>query len=324
MSAQMTFPSAMSERTVLSIATESTIFILINITAILGNCFVLAAISRKPSLRKIANWYILTLALADLFVAVTCMPLTVGASLKGEWIYSDVICQIQGLVLHIWAVFSLTIVAATAVQRYYRVIRPVRFRELFTKTFIVLMVISCFVLSTAAVVALVLALEAPFKFTPHFFCTPHFPDQKAKKAAALSVFVGFIAIPCSILLFCYFKVYRAVRRHLVLVMPNLRPRQRLHSDMNLSTRVEEMKTTKIVLAIITVFCVLWIPMCIIGAFYVYKVFLPRWVHLMYDYLKLMTATTNPLIYGFMNKSFRAEYARIVRCNERGNGTAHLG
>ena len=60
------------------------------------------------------------------------MPLTVGASLKGEWIYSDVICQIQGLVLHIWAVFSLTIVAATAVQRYYRVIRPVRFREIFT------------------------------------------------------------------------------------------------------------------------------------------------------------------------------------------------
>ena len=320
----MTFLSAMSERTVLSIATESTMFILINITAILGNCFVLAAILRNPRLRKIANWYILTLAMADLFVAVTCMPLTVGASLKGEWVYSDVICQIQGLVLHIWAVFSLTIVAATAVHRYYRVIRPARFREIFTKTFTILMVISCFVLSTAAVLALVFALDAPFKFTPHFFCTPHFPNQKAKKAAALSVFVGFIAIPCSILLFCYFRVYRAVRRHLVLVMPNLRPQRHLHSDRKLSTGVEEMQTTKIVLAIITVFCVLWIPLCTIGALYVSNVPLPRWVHLMYDFLKFMTATTNPLIYGFMNKSFRAECARIVRCNKRGNGTAHFG
>ena len=210
MSAQMRFASAMSERTVLSIATESTIFILINITAILGNCFVLAAISRNPGLRKIANWYILTLAMADLFVAVTCMPLTVGASIKGEWVYRDVICKVQGHVLQIWASFSLTIVAATAVHRYYRVVRPVRFREIFTKTFIVLMVISCFVLSAAAVMGLPFALDAPFQFGPHFFCTPNFPDQKAKKAVALSVFVALIAIPSSILFFCYFKVYRAL------------------------------------------------------------------------------------------------------------------
>ena len=320
----MTFAAAMSERTVWSIATESTIFILINITAILGNCFALAAISRNPKLRKIANWYILTLATADLFVAVTCMPLTVGASIKGEWVYSDVICQIQGFVLQIWAFFSLTIVAATAVHRYFRVVRPVRFREIFTQTFTVLMVVSCLVLSTAALVALLFSLDAPFTFGPHFFCTPNFPQQKTKKAAALSVFLGFIAIPSLILLFCYFKVYRAVRRHVILVMPNLRPQQQGKSDKKLTNRVEEINTTKLVFAIITVFCILWIPLGIIGALYVSDVILPRWGHLMYDYLTFMTAATNPLIYGFMNKSFRAEYALIVRCNKRGHRTAHFG
>ena len=276
----------------------------------------LAAILRNPELRKIANWYILTLAMTDLLVAVTCMPLTVGASMKGEWVYGDVICQVQGYVLQIWAFFSLTIVASTAVHRYYRVVRPVRFREIFTKTFTILMVISCVVLSTAAVVGVLFALDAPFQFGPHFFCTPNFPDQKAKKAAALSVFVGFIAIPCSILLFCYFKVYRTVRRHVVLVIPNLRPQHQRQSDMKLSTRVEEINTTKLVFAIITVFCVLWIPLCTIGALYVSDVVLPRWGHLMYDYLMFMTAATNPLIYGLMNKSFRAEYTRIVTCNKR--------
>ena len=320
----MRFASSLSERTVLSIATESTIFILFNITAILGNCFVLAAISRNPELRKIANWYILTLAMTDLFVAVTCMPLTVGASIRGEWVYGDVICQIQGYVLQIWAFFSLTIVAATAVHRYYRVVRPIRFREIFTKTFTVWMVISCFVLSTAAVVGLLFALDAPFQFGPHFFCTPNFPDQKAEQAAALSVFVAFMVIPSAILLFCYFKVYRTVRRHVILVMPNLRPQQQRQSDIILSTRVEEINTTKLVFAIITVFCVLWIPLGIIGALHVSGVLLPRWGHLMYDYLTFMTAATNPLIYGFMNKSFRAEYARIVSCNKRGHGTAHFG
>ena len=320
----MTFASAMSERTVLSIATESTIFILINITAILGNCFVLTAISRNPRLRKIANWYISTLAIADLFAAVTCMPLTVGASIKGEWVYSDVICQIQGYVLHIWASFSLIIVAATAVHRYFRVIRPVRFREIFTKRSIVLMVISCFILATAVAVGLPLASDVPFQFGPHFFCSLTIHDKKTKRGVVLTLLVVVTAIPSSTLLFCYFKVYRAVRRHLILVMPSLRPQQQLHSDMKLSTRVEEIKTTKIVFGIVTVFCVLWIPLGIIAALHFSGVLLSRWGHLIFDYLMFMTAATNPLIYGFMDKSFRAEYVRIVRCNKRDHETAHFG
>ena len=316
--------SAMSERTVLSIATESTIFILINITAIVGNCFVLAAISRNPRLRKIANWYILTLAIADLFAAITCMPLTVSASIKGEWVYSDVICQIQGYVLHVWGSFALIIVAATAVHRYFRVVRPVRFRQFVTKTSIILMVISCFILSAAVAVGLSLASDVLFQFGPHFLCSLTIPDKKNKRAVALTLYVVVTAIPSSTLLFCYFKDYRVVRRHLILVMPNLRPQQQLHSDMKLSTRVEEIKTTKIVLAITTVFCVLWIPMCIIAALHFSGVLLSRWGHLIFDYLMFMTAATNPLIYGFMDKSFRAEYVRIVKCNKRGHGTAHFG
>ena len=239
-------------------------------------------------------------------------------------VYSDVICQIQGYVLHIWGFFSLIIIAATAVHRYFGVVRQVHFREIFTKTLTVLMVISCFILSTAVAVGLRFALDVPFQFGPHFFCTPTLPEKKMERAVALSFYVAVVAIPSSILLFCYFKVYRAVRRHLILVMPNLRPQQQLHSAMKLSTEVEEIKTTKLVFGIITVFCVLWIPLGMIGALYVSDVFLPRWVHLMYDYLMFMTAATNPLIYGFMNKSFRAEYFRIVRCKKRCHGTPHLG
>ena len=283
-----------------------------------------AAISRNPGLRKIANWYILTLAIADLFVAVTCMPLTVGASIKGEWVYSDVICRIQGYVLHIWLFFSLIIVAATAVHRYFRVVRPVRFRELFTKTFIIMLVISCFTLSAAVAVGLSLASDELFQFGPHFFCSLTIPDKKNKRAVALTLYVVVTSISSSTLLFCYFKVYRAVRRHLILVMPNLRPQQQLHSDMKLSTRVEEIKTTEIVLAITTVFCVLWIPMSIIATLHFSGILLCRWGHLIFDYLMFMTAATNPLIYGFMDKSFLAEYARIVKCNKRGHETAHFG
>ena len=226
--------------------------------------------------------------------------------------------------LHVWGSFSLIIVAATAVHRYFRVVRPVRFRQFFTKTSIILLVISCFILSTAVAVGLSLASDVLFQFGPHFLCSLTIPDKTNKRVVALTLYVVVTAIPSSTLLFCYFKVYRVVRRHLILVRPNLRPQQQLHSDMKLSTRVEEIKTTKIVLAITTVFCVLWIPMCIIAALHFSGVLLSRWGHLIFDYLMFMTAATNPLIYGLMDKSFRAEYVRIVKCNKRGHETAHFG
>jgi len=94
--------------------------------------------------------------------------------------------------------------------------------------------------------------------------------------------------------------------------------------MTFTSAMSERTMSKLVLAIITVFCVLWIPLCTIGALYVSDVLLPRWVHLMYDYLVFVTAATNPLIYAFMNKSFRAEYAPIVQCNKRGHETARFG
>ncbi|XP_068704942.1 melatonin receptor type 1C-like [Montipora foliosa] len=321
----MTFTDETSRRSVLSTAIESTLFVIINVIAIVGNSFVIAAVLRNPTLRKMANWYMLTLALADLLVAVTCMPLTLGAAIKGQWLYSDVTCQIQGHVIQIWACFSLTTVAATAVHRYYRVIRPVRYREIFTKVFTISMVVSCLVLSTVVPVGMVLYLDARFQFGPHFFCTPNFHTQKSKPIA-LTMFLGCIIIPSTILLFCYFKVYRAVRRHVILVVRNLRAQKHTHrsSEIKLSCRVEEINTTKLVFAIITVFCVLWIPMCIIGALFVCGVFLPRWGHMIFDYLMFTTTATNPLIYGLMNKAFRAEYARIIGCKRRRSATDHIG
>ena len=318
MSVETPFTSAMSKRSLPSIILESALFLIINITAIVGNTFVIAAISRNPGLRKITQWYILCLALADLFVAVTCMPLSLGAAIKGQWMFSDVICQIQGHVIQVWGCFSLTTVAVTAVNRYYRVVRPILYRKIFTKTIVIIITVSSLGLSALSAMGMMFLIGAQFQFGPHFFCTPNFPDQELKKTVALPIFLAFIIISLSVVLFCYFKVFRVVRRHVILVAPNLRVQrlsQRSRTENKLSCRVDEVNATKMVFAIISVFCLLWIPVSIIGALYVCEVFLPRWAHLMYDYLVYITAATNPLIYGLMNKAFRNEYVRIVRCKK---------
>ena len=315
MSSELTFTSILSNRSLWCTIFQSAFFFTINITAITGNAFVIAAMSRNLGLRKITHWYILSLAIADLLVAVTCIPLSLGAAVKGSWMFSDVTCQIQGHVIQVWMCFSLTVVATTAIYRYYRVVHPKRYRKIFTKRFATILALSSLGLSVIIAVGMMYVVNTRFQFGPHFFCTPNFPNERIKKMVALPIFLTFIITPLTVVLFCYFKVYRAVRRHVILVAPNLRI-ERLSprgTKSGLTCRVDEINATKMVFAIILVFCLLWIPVSIIGALYVCDVFLPRWTHLMYDYLVYMTAATNPLIYGLMNKAFRAEYARIVRC-----------
>lgn len=307
----------MSNRTLLESILESLLFIVINSIAIAGNAFVVIAMSRNPALRKITNWYILSLAICDLFVAVTCLPLTLGASIKGQWIYGDVICQIQGHVIQVLACFSLTIVALTAVNRYYRVVRPNLYRKIFTKRFTIIMTASSFAVSALMAVGMMYIMRARFHFGPHFFCTPNFTNRQMKRTVALPVFLAFIIISLFVVIFCYFKVYRVVRRHVILVRPTLLAGAfQLRKENNLTCRVEEVNATKMVFVIITVYCLLWIPVCIIGALYVCDIVLPRWTHLMYDYLLFISNATNPLIYGLMNKAFRDEYVRILKCKNK--------
>lgn len=306
----------MSNRSTLSVIVESFLFIVINSTAIVGNVFVIVAISRNPGLRKITNWYILSLAISDLFVAVVCLPLTLGASIKGQWMYSDVMCQIQGHVIQVWACFSLTIVALTAINRYYRVVRPVLYRKIFTKRFTMIITVSSLAASVLMAVGMMFIMRSRFQFGPHFFCTPNFTDRRMKRTVALPIFLAFIIISLFVVIFCYFKVYRVVRRHVILVRPNLMAETfKQRNENKLACRVEEVNATKMVFAIVAVYCLLWIPVSIIGTLYVCDIVLPRWTHLMYDYLLFLTTASNPLIFGLMNKAFRNEYVRILKCKK---------
>ncbi|XP_022804298.1 melatonin receptor type 1C-like [Stylophora pistillata] len=309
----------MTDRSMLLVCVESFMFLIINIAAIIGNAFVIAAILRNRGLRKITHCYILSLAISDLFVTITCIPLTLGASMKGLWLYGDVTCQLQGHVIQVWASFSLTIVSVTAINRYFRVVRPIRYRKIFTKRFTLVTTISSLVICACLEIGMMYVMDARFKFGPHLFCTPNFTNKLMKRAVALPIFISFIAVALFVVLLCYFKVYRVVRRHVILVRPNLVDASFQPGNENkLSCRVDEINATKMVFVIIMVNFLLWIPVCIIGALHVCDIVMPKWTHLMYDFLIFITTATNPLIYGMMNKAFRDEYLRILNCKKSAN------
>ncbi|EDO34001.1 predicted protein, partial [Nematostella vectensis] len=100
------------------------LFLIIEVSALIGNTFVCLAVYRNRSLRTETHMYILALSIADLTFAVVFLPLSIGSAMTGEWHYGNVTCAVQGTALLIWGGFSLILVSLTALNRYFRVVKP--------------------------------------------------------------------------------------------------------------------------------------------------------------------------------------------------------
>lgn len=99
----------------------SVILGLMILCCIIGNCFVIAAVILERSLHNVANYLILSLAVADLMVAVLVMPLSVVSEISEVWFLHSEVC-------HMWISFdvlcctaSILHLVAIALDRYWAV-----------------------------------------------------------------------------------------------------------------------------------------------------------------------------------------------------------
>merc|ERR1719427_2197962 len=63
------------------------------LTTIIGNVFVMAAILLDRHLQSVANYLILSLAVADLLVAILVMPLGAVYEISKNWMFGPLLCD---------------------------------------------------------------------------------------------------------------------------------------------------------------------------------------------------------------------------------------
>lgn len=66
----------------------------ISVFTIVGNCMVVWAIFNYRPLHNVQNMYMVSLAVADIAVAVTVMPLNIAYYLLDKWIFGLVLCEV--------------------------------------------------------------------------------------------------------------------------------------------------------------------------------------------------------------------------------------
>ena len=113
----MNFSETTSPQTTALVVVESCILVLLNVATLVGNSLVCLAFYRNPSLRTATNYFVLSLALTDLSMAVLVMPSSAMLTTTGKGIGNELSCLISYFCAGDLAGISLLTVALLAVNR---------------------------------------------------------------------------------------------------------------------------------------------------------------------------------------------------------------
>ena len=307
------FAQQLKSRTTKAQIIESLFMFLINFVSFSGNLLLGIAVIRNPNLRRtVPNMYIITLAVSDFLMSLLGIPFSVVSLMVGKWAFNNFICQFQGFWILLMCAVSLQTLAVTAVNRYFRVVRSrALYQKIFNMRTTKVTIAILWILAFLAPLPYVVAGHEFFFHTGKVFCA-HNAESLYDGYGAYLVLV-YVAIPLIIIVTCYTKVLITVRKHNLNFRFRMRARTQSNSSSDSCLSVEEINVTYILLVVVIAFLTCWTPVLVIDLidFINADWKLKRQVYVSYTCFGFASTSLNPVIYGIMNRSFRAEYLRIL-------------
>ncbi|XP_044175129.1 melatonin receptor type 1C-like [Acropora millepora] len=278
------------------------------LSALLGNSLVLWMVCKNKNLRTIPNYFIISLSLADITMAILCQPPCLTVLLVGKRTFGNFICQLQGYVIAMLACVSLLTLTLVAVNRYFLIVRPKNYQKIFTPRRTRFMILGIWLLSMLEPLPYLLSNHRYVYHAGKFFCF-----QVVEVDFFTLLGYVYVAIPMVVLTFCYIKVFRKLKQH----NKKLRSLRRRGFDQSTAAKImgEDINVTKTLFLTVCAFAICWTPISIVDfiGFAQGSWNLPRQVYVMYTFLGQLSTVVNPIIYGVMNKTFREEYKKLFRC-----------
>ena len=281
---------------------ESGLLILILLFLVVGNSLTLLVMLLNRRMRTIPNIFVASLAVSDLLIGVfSTVPLGIPTLVTSHWPFNDTICQFQGFIIITMVVASIQTMVLMAVNRYFRIVKSTKYRRYFTKKKTLTMIFVTWLSSICVPLIPLLRGKKMFFHPSKFLCS--FPiESSAFLTYGIRLYVGFLT---GVIIYCYFRIFTTVRHH----------NNNFSGNPMSPVNVEEVKVARTIFLVVVFFNLCWIPILTIDLVDAVrqKWSFPREAYLAYTFLGTISCVLNPLIYGVLNKSFRKNYLKVLRC-----------
>ncbi|XP_042349221.1 alpha-1A adrenergic receptor-like [Plectropomus leopardus] len=310
--------------------------------AIAGNILVILSVVCNRHLRTPTNYFIINLAIADLLLSTTVLPVSATLEILDYWVFGRIFCDIWAAVDVLCCTASIMSLCVISIDRYIGVSHPLQYPGIVTEKRALLAMLGVWVLSVVISIGPLLGWKQP----------PSPDDTECpiteEPFYALFSSLGSFYIPLIVILAMYCRVYIVAKR----TTKNLEAgvmRERMNSG-ELTLRIHkgsqvneepgssgagkgrahqarssltvkllkfsrEKKAAKTLGVVVGMFTLCWLPFFLalpIGSFNA-NLRPPDVLFKVIFWLGYFNSCLNPIIYPCYNREFKLAFIRILRC-----------
>lgn len=318
--------------------------VFVMIAAVFGNMLVIISVFRFERLRIIANSFIVSLAFADLTVALLVMPFNASQEIAGKWIFGRVMCDIFNANDVLFSTASLLHLCCISMDRYIAITDPFHYESKMTRRRVAIM-LSC-VWGASSLIS-----HIPIHLGWYTTEEHRLSENTEECSFIVNKIYGVISssisfwTPAIVMVFTYMKIYTEARKQEKQIyaltkaaspsLDNLNKVDRngqngLGQSRNGSYQADnarltqerkkmkrEHKAAKTLGIIMGAFLLCWLPFF---TWYVTTTMCgdacptPQIVVSILFWVGYFNSALNPLIYAFFNRDFRHAFKRLLRCH----------
>lgn len=315
-------------------------------TTLLGNTLVCVAVTKFRHLRsKVTNFFVISLAISDLLVAILVMPWKAATEIVGFWPF--------GAFCNVWVAFDIMCSTASilnlcviSVDRYWAISSPFRYERKMTPK------VACLMISVAWTLSVLISF-IPVQLNWHKAQTTSYAelngtypgdlppdncDSSLNRTYAISSSLISFYIPVAIMIVTYTRIYRIAQKQIRRISALERAAESAknrHSSMGNSSNIDsessfkmsfkrETKVLKTLSVIMGVFVCCWLPFFILNCMVPFcepnlpdgTTDFPCISSTTFDvfvWFGWANSSLNPIIYAF-NADFRKAFSILLGCH----------
>ncbi|AWO99612.1 putative alpha-1A adrenergic receptor-like [Scophthalmus maximus] len=306
--------------------------------AIVGNVMVILSVVCNRHLRIPTNYFIINLAIADLLLGTTVLPVSATLEVLDSWVFGRIFCDIWAAVDVLCCTASIMSLCAISIDRYIGVRYPLQYPMIVTEKRALLAMLGVWILAIVISIGPLLGWKQP----------PSQDDTTCQitEEPFYTLFSSFgsFYIPLAVILAMYCRVYVVAKRttknleagvmrerqqdsNELTLRIHCRNQQQVHElcpgasagRSTLSVKLlkfsREKKAAKTLGVVVGMFILCWLPFFLVLPIGSFNSSLrpPETCFKVIFWLGYFNSCLNPIIYSCYSRDFKQAFIRILRC-----------
>ena len=311
------------------------LFVLLIVFGATGNGFVCYVVARNRRMVTPRNIFIINLAISDLTLCLFTQPFNLMRVCTTRWTLGEFMCKFVPVFTGVNVFVSTISIASIALDRFQVVVFPTnnavtKWRSFFALASIWL--VAFLMASPLLAFSRIKPFEPVKQMILYYTCIENTQWHYEKASYSVACMLFQYVVPIILISIAHWKICKRVRYRMV--------NQQVNSPTSLSLSLcqirrrraearRKRRTTMLLLLIALVFAFAWLPLniCNILADMNHDAFLKldsnKLVFPVCHLFALLSACTNPVLYGWLNDNFRKEFIQVLHLTNCSKGGAEL-